>query len=164
MADQAGTTLRGYGRCPEYSEFFPIDRFDLCQSIPSRTQTEAEQVRPDGSDMTCQKHQIRVLVTRVRDRFITGQTECSLHRHLDDVGPSTPIRDIVDRCRVWESHAEDTDSCGACPARNDLGRSTGLMIYKRKLRLSSRFLRKIRICWDCQCDSYCRRRQCRLRG
>ena len=47
----------------------------------------------------------------VRDRFIAGQTECSLRRHLDSVGPDTPIRDIVDICRVWESHAEDTDSC-----------------------------------------------------
>ena len=35
--------------------------------------------------------------------------ECSLRRHLDSVGPDTPIRDIVDRCRVWESHAKDTD-------------------------------------------------------
>ena len=45
----------------------------------------------------------------VRDRFIAGQMECSLCRHLDSVEPGTPIRDIVDRCRVWESHAEDTD-------------------------------------------------------
>ena len=28
------------------------------------------------------------------------------------MGPDTPIRDIVDRCRVWESHAEDTDKWG----------------------------------------------------
>ena len=48
----------------------------------------------------------------VRDRFIARQTECSLRRHLHSVGPDTPIRDIVDSCRVWESHAEDTDSCG----------------------------------------------------
>ena len=48
----------------------------------------------------------------VRDRFIAGQAECSLRRHLDSVGPDTPIRDIVDRCRVWESHAEDTDRWG----------------------------------------------------
>ena len=48
----------------------------------------------------------------VRDRFIAGQAECSLRRHLDSVGPDTPIRDIVDRCRVWESHAEDTDKWG----------------------------------------------------
>ena len=50
----------------------------------------------------------------VRERFIAGHEECSLHRHLDSVGPDTPIRDIVDSCRVWESHAEDTDSWGGC--------------------------------------------------
>ena len=50
----------------------------------------------------------------VRDRFIAGQAECSLRRHLDSVGPDTPIRDIVDSCRVWESHVEDTDSWGGC--------------------------------------------------
>ena len=48
----------------------------------------------------------------MRDRCIAGQAECSLLRHLDSVGPDTPIRDIVDRCRVWESHAEDTDRWG----------------------------------------------------
>ena len=25
---------------------------------------------------------------------------------MDSVSPETPIRDIVDRCRVWESHAD----------------------------------------------------------
>ena len=48
----------------------------------------------------------------VRDRFIAGQVECSLCRHLDSEGPDTPFRDIVDRCRVWESHADDTDKWG----------------------------------------------------
>ena len=43
----------------------------------------------------------------VKDKFIEGQAECSLHRHLDSVGPDIPMEDIVDRCRVWESHAED---------------------------------------------------------
>ena len=52
----------------------------------------------------------------VRDGFISRQTECSLRRHLDSVRPGTTIRDIVDRCRVWESHAEDTASWGACPS------------------------------------------------
>ena len=52
----------------------------------------------------------------VWDRFIAGQMECSLRLYLDSVGPGTHIRDIVDRCRVWESHAEDTDSWGACPS------------------------------------------------
>ena len=43
----------------------------------------------------------------VRDSFIAGQAGCSLRRHLDSVGPDTPMVEIVDRCRVWESHAED---------------------------------------------------------
>ena len=42
----------------------------------------------------------------VRDRFIDGQSKCALRRHLDSFGPDTPMRDIVDSCRVWESHNE----------------------------------------------------------
>ena len=42
----------------------------------------------------------------VRDRFIDGQAECTLRRHLDSLGPDTPMRDIVDSCRVWVSHNE----------------------------------------------------------
>ena len=41
----------------------------------------------------------------IRDRFIAGHSSCELRRHLDSVPPETPIRDVVDRCRVWESHA-----------------------------------------------------------
>ena len=54
MADQVGTTLRGYGRCPEYSEIFPSDTFDLGRSIPNRPRTVAEQVRPrwSGHDLS----------------------------------------------------------------------------------------------------------------
>ena len=40
----------------------------------------------------------------VRDRFILGQENRALRRHLDSVGPDTPISDIVDRYRVWEGH------------------------------------------------------------
>ena len=43
----------------------------------------------------------------VRDRFINGQAECALRRHLDSLGPDTPMTDIVDRhCCVWERHRE----------------------------------------------------------
>ena len=42
----------------------------------------------------------------VRDRFIDGQPECALRRHLDSLGPDTPMADIVDCCHVWESHIE----------------------------------------------------------
>ena len=40
------------------------------------------------------------------DRFIAGHGSCELRRYLDCVPPDTPLRDIVDRCRVWESHAD----------------------------------------------------------
>ena len=42
----------------------------------------------------------------IHDRFIAGHSSCELHRYLDSVPPETPIRDVVDRCRVWESHAD----------------------------------------------------------
>ena len=41
----------------------------------------------------------------VRDRFTADQRSCGLRRHLDSVPPDTPIREIVDRCRAWESHS-----------------------------------------------------------
>ena len=40
------------------------------------------------------------------DRFVTGHENCALRRHLHSIPPETPIQDIVDRCRVWESHAD----------------------------------------------------------
>ena len=42
----------------------------------------------------------------IRDRSIAGHGSCDLRRYLDCVPPDTPLRDIVDRCRVWESHAD----------------------------------------------------------
>ena len=42
----------------------------------------------------------------IRERFIAGHNSCELCRHLDSVALETPIWDIVDRCRVWESHAD----------------------------------------------------------
>ena len=42
----------------------------------------------------------------IRDRFIAGHNSCDLCRHLDSAPPETPIRGVVDRCRVWESHAD----------------------------------------------------------
>ena len=42
----------------------------------------------------------------IRDRFIAGHENCELRRHLDCLPPDTPLRDIVDRCRVWESHSD----------------------------------------------------------
>ena len=46
------------------------------------------------------------LLRLIQYRFITGHSSCELRRYLDSVPPETPIRDVVDRCRIWESHAD----------------------------------------------------------
>ena len=46
----------------------------------------------------------------IRDIFIAAQRRCGLRRHIDGVPHYTPIRDIVDHCRMWESHSEQTES------------------------------------------------------
>ena len=51
----------------------------------------------------------------VRDRIIAVQAECALRRHLDSMGPDALMRDIVDSCRVWESHTEVTDCWSGGP-------------------------------------------------
>ena len=74
-------------------------------------------VAGDGEDPAAFATELEILAVRgfgdvgqrartrmVRDRFILGQRSCGLRRHLDSVPPDTPIRDIVDRCRVCESH------------------------------------------------------------
>ena len=48
----------------------------------------------------------RIPLQMVRDRFIDGQAECALRRHLDSLGPDTSMADIVDCSRVWENHIE----------------------------------------------------------
>ena len=44
--------------------------------------------------------------TMIRDKFIAGQGQCALRRQLDGFAQGTPIREIVDSCRVWESHSD----------------------------------------------------------
>ena len=46
-------------------------------------------------------------VRMFRDRFVASHWDCDLWRHFDSV-LKMPIRDIVDRCRVWESHVDIT--------------------------------------------------------
>ena len=52
-------------------------------------------------DMTEQARDIMI-----RDKFIAGQSQCTLRRQLDGLAPDTPIGEIVDSSRVWESHSE----------------------------------------------------------
>ena len=43
---------------------------------------------------------------KIHDQFIAGRPNSALRRHLDSMPPESPIRDIVDRCRVRESHTD----------------------------------------------------------
>ena len=40
------------------------------------------------------------------NKFIVAQRSCDLRRHLDGAAAEASIGDIVDSCRIWESHAE----------------------------------------------------------
>ena len=41
-----------------------------------------------------------------------------LRRHLDSLGPNTPIIEMVDSCRLWERHCESVrTSADRCPVR-----------------------------------------------
>ena len=42
----------------------------------------------------------------IRDKFIAGQEQCALRMQLDGFAQGTPIGEIVDSCRVWESHSD----------------------------------------------------------
>ena len=49
------------------------------------------------------KNQTRLAYEDKRDLYCSS---CELRRYLDSVPPETPIRNVVDQCRVWESHAD----------------------------------------------------------
>ena len=64
--------------------------------------TELESWQPGASGMRVPVPRLRWCVTGLS----AGHLDCALRRHLDSVPPDTPIRDIVDWCRVWESHLD----------------------------------------------------------
>ena len=69
----------------------------------------------------------------VRDRFIADQCSCELWRHLDSVPPDTPIREIVDSCRVWESHSEQKR--GSSPATDRQTKRRGCLVISESPRV-----------------------------
>ena len=72
----------------------------------------------------------------VRDQFIDGQAECALRRHLDSLGPNTPMADIVDCCRVWVRHGwARTDALHAQSVRS---RKTNRHLLNRRRRGTGR--------------------------
>ena len=54
----------------------------------------------------------------IRDKFIAAQRHCGLQRHLDGVPPETPIWEIVNSCRVWESHSDRVPNSEDVPDRD----------------------------------------------
>ena len=54
--------------------------------------------------------------TMKRDKFIAGQEQCALRRQLDGFAQDTPIGEIVDSCRVWESHSDSNRVSTQCTA------------------------------------------------
>ena len=62
--------------------------------------------------------------TMIRDKFIAGQRQCALHRQLDGFAQDTPIGEIVDSFRVWESHSE-SDRVFTVNRESDVGNQPG---------------------------------------
>ena len=62
--------------------------------------------------------------TMIRDKFIAGQRQCALRRQLDGFAQDTPIGEIVDSCRVWESHS-DLDRVSTVNGDSDVGNQPG---------------------------------------
>ena len=62
--------------------------------------------------------------TMIRDNFIAGQRPCALRRQLDGFAQDTPIGEIVDSCRVWESHSE-SDRVFTVNCESDVGNQPG---------------------------------------
>ena len=58
--------------------------------------------------------------TMIRDKFIAGQRQCALRQQLDGFAQDTPIGEIVDSCRVWESHSE-SDRVFTVNCESDVG-------------------------------------------
>ena len=62
--------------------------------------------------------------TMIRDKFIAGQRQCTLRRQLDGFAQDTPSGEIVDSCRVWESHS-DPDRIATVNCESDVGNQLG---------------------------------------
>ena len=60
----------------------------------------------------------------IREKFIAGQRQCALRRQLDGFAPDTPIGEIVDSCRVWESHS-DSERIATVNCESDVGNQLG---------------------------------------
>ena len=60
----------------------------------------------------------------IREKFIAGQRQFALRRQLDGFAQDTPIGEIVDSCRVWESHS-DSDRIATVNCESNVGNQLG---------------------------------------
>ena len=94
----------------------------------------------------------------VWDRFIDGQAECALRRHLVSLGPDTPMADIVGCSCVWESHSEL-----ASGRQMGTDRQSPRAICQVTVDGSHQLSRRRLNHWRTSLESCCRRRRNRLR-
>ena len=72
--------------------------------------------------------------TMIRDKFIAGQRQCALRRQLDGFAQDTPIGEIVDSCRMWESHSE-SDRVFTVNRESDVGNQPGDSRTRKRRKL-----------------------------
>ena len=138
VAHLDGEALKVALLVPEYQRVLPgvlLKTLSAHYASPGRLAKYKRQfermTRPPGDDPAAFAIELETLARKafvdvdasvrlqlVRDIFIDGQEKCALRRHLDSVGPDTPIADIVDRCRVWERHEEIDSGRGVNPKLN----------------------------------------------
>ena len=86
----------------------------------------------------------------IRNKLIAAQPSRALRRHLDGTSAEASIGDIVDSCRVWESHAEDGHDGPDLEFPHTMGEEAQPALGP----VASDMLRE---------DCHCRCRHCRLR-
>ena len=87
----------------------------------------------------------------VRDKFIAAQRNCGLRRHIDGASSEGSIRDIVDSCRVWESHSERESNSDASQDRDAMGESD----ESRNVGCLQTKLQEFLVCLDWVCEFQC---------
>ena len=80
--------------------------------------------------------------TMIRDKFIAGQRQCALRRQLDRFAQDTPIGEIVDSCRVWESHSEP-DRVSMVNRESDVGNQPGDSRTRERRKLAVNVQQKV---------------------
>ena len=62
---------------------------------------------------------LKIQLQMVRDRLIDGQADRALRRHLDSLGPNTPMIEMVDSCRITVIQPVPSGNShgGHCPTR-----------------------------------------------